>query len=103
MEARDDAHLAGIKKFLDQKIDPKFRVISSSTDRYSDNHSHGYTYKATLGASAIGIHTYPEKNSVTVNIELCSSQDKIDTLVMELKAFYGAGIVDVRVRDRVRL
>ena len=61
---------------------------------YSDDAAHGYTMLLSLTQSSAVIHTYPETNVVTINIETCESSETMMPIIASaqetLRKFFDA-------------
>jgi S-adenosylmethionine/arginine decarboxylase-like enzyme len=86
------------------------KKYKSWVEGYKGNKSHGYTYSAFIGKSAVTIHTWPEHGTVTVDINVCDLETDeadidvmIDEMVAEFSTFYAAGTTDNHKRTRAPL
>jgi S-adenosylmethionine/arginine decarboxylase-like enzyme len=86
------------------------KKYKSWMEGYKGTESHGYTYSAFIGKSAVTIHTWPEHGTVTVDINVCDLETDeadidvmIDEMVAEFDTFYAAGTVDNHPRTRAPL
>ncbi len=77
MEARDHAHQDKMRAELDALVDKAGfkRETESVMGLYADRKpEYGYTYVVCIGQSNVAIHTYPQRGTVTVTVDVCSGE-----------------------------